>query len=151
MHEHTNMSLMRPLRVFDMFYQTIWRIPTSCCYKCAKPVFPFPLTFGPWCCTHLCSFLCPLPAHPKTAAGCLVIRQYECPIPGKDSQRGPNCDSRPITSHKENVEKCWKLYTFFGMSYRKYMKISFKEYLWIWRQLCTHIPWYKYTMIYPDI
>jgi hypothetical protein len=77
-----------------------------------------------WPLVHQSLLLSLSPAHPKTAAGCLVIRQYECPIPGKDSQR-PNCDSRPLASHKENVEKCWKLwkalvdvlFTFFSKGY----------------------------------
>ena len=65
-HQHVLDASIQGFCQGDMFYQTIWRIPTSCCYKCAKPlntwvVFPFPLTFGPWCCTNLCSFLCPLP------------------------------------------------------------------------------------------
>ena len=65
-------------------------------------VFLFPLTPSPWYCINLCSFPS-LPAHPKTAAGCLVIRQYECPIPGKDSQRGQNGHWH-LWTLKENLE-----------------------------------------------
>jgi hypothetical protein len=73
-HQHFPDASIEGFCQGDMFYQTIWRIPTSCCYKCAKPLNTWLLGWcfrSPW---HL-------------ALGAPISAPFSVPCPPEDRSR----------------------------------------------------------------